>query len=108
MECVLEISDEIKSKLQSQSRGGNMSDFWLITNVFLDVFPWIFLLYMPFKDRLRFSRITTGVLNFIALTIYLLIIQKDNHGRFLQFGCYVFLSYGPNICGFDIGYFFSG
>ena len=43
-----------------------MSGFWLITNVFLDVFPWIFLLYMPFKDRLRFSVITTGVLNYIA------------------------------------------
>lgn len=53
-----------------------MSSFWLITNVFLDVFPWIFLLYMPFKDRLRFSVITTGVLNYIALTIYLLIFKK--------------------------------
>lgn len=36
-----------------------MSDFGLIINVILDAFPWIFLLYMPFKDRLRFSRITT-------------------------------------------------
>ena len=41
-----------------------MSDFWLIINVILDAFPWIFLLYMPFKDRLRFSRITTVLANF--------------------------------------------
>lgn len=59
-----------------------MSSFWLITNVFLDVFPWIFLLYMPFKDRLRFSVITTGVLNYIALTIYLLIFKKITTAEF--------------------------
>lgn len=59
-----------------------MSNFWLITNVFLDVFPWIFLLYMPFKDRLRFSVITTGVLNYIALTIYLLIFKKITTAEF--------------------------
>ena len=59
-----------------------MSGFWLITNVFLDVFPWIFLLYMPFKDRLRFSVITTGVLNYIALTIYLLIFKKITTAEF--------------------------
>ena len=59
-----------------------MSSFWLITNVFLDVFPWIFLLYMPFKDRLRFSEITTGVLNYIALTIYLLIFKKMTTAEF--------------------------
>ena len=59
-----------------------MSSFWLITNVFLDVFPWIFLLYMPFKDRLRFSVITTGVLNYIALTIYLLIFKKMTTAEF--------------------------
>lgn len=59
-----------------------MSSFWLITNVFLDVFPWIFLLYMPFKDRLRFSVITTGVFNYIALTIYLLIFKKITTAEF--------------------------
>ena len=59
-----------------------MSSFWLITNVFLDVFPWIFLLYMPFKDRLRFSVITTGVLNYIELTIYLLIFKKITTAEF--------------------------
>ena len=59
-----------------------MSGFWLITNVFLDVFPWIFLLYMLFKDRLRFSVITTGVLNYIALTIYLLIFKKITTAEF--------------------------
>lgn len=59
-----------------------MSSFWLITNVFLDVFPWIFLLYMPFKDRLRFSVITTGVLNYIALTIYLIIFKKITTAEF--------------------------
>lgn len=59
-----------------------MSNFWLITNVFLDVFPWIFLLCMPFKDRLRFSVITTGVLNYIALTIYLLIFKKITTAEF--------------------------
>ena len=59
-----------------------MSSFWLITNVFLYVFPWIFLLYMPFKDRLRFSVITTGVLNYIALTIYLLIFKKITTAEF--------------------------
>lgn len=59
-----------------------MSSFWLITNVFLDVFPWIFLLYMPFKDRLRFFVITTGVLNYIALTIYLLIFKKITTAEF--------------------------
>lgn len=59
-----------------------MNSFWLITNVFLDVFPWIFLLYMPFKDRLRFSVITTGVLNYIALTIYLLIFKKITTAEF--------------------------
>lgn len=43
-----------------------MSDFGLIINVILDAFPWIFLLYMPFKDRLRFSRITTVLANFVV------------------------------------------
>ena len=62
---------------------------WLITNVFLDVFPWIFLLYMPFKDRLRFS-VITGVLIILYLQQYILLIFiKDNHGRVLQFGRYV-------------------
>ncbi len=59
-----------------------MSGFWLITNVFLDVFPWIFFYICHLKDRLRFSVITTGVLNYIALTIYLLIFKKITTAEF--------------------------
>lgn len=53
-----------------------MSDFWLIINVILDAFPWIFLLYMPFKDRLRFSRITTVLANFVVLTLYYISFKR--------------------------------
>ena len=53
-----------------------MSDFWLVINVILDAFPWIFLLYMPFKDRLRFSRITTVLANFVVLTLYYISFKR--------------------------------
>ena len=53
-----------------------MSDFGLIINVILDAFPWIFLLYMPFKDRLRFSRITTVLANFVVLTLYYISFKR--------------------------------
>ena len=53
-----------------------MSDFWLIINFILDAFPWIFLLYMPFKDRLRFSRITTVLANFVVLTLYYISFKR--------------------------------